>query len=87
MLYMRMNKNLKHLFQDFLKQLTFNYNHVCWFQAPNYTSTEYKVDLGSSSKWNYKMTIQPSITKKPEPRIVNQRALISLIESDFLAVP
>ncbi|KAL8488348.1 hypothetical protein ACS0TY_024576 [Phlomoides rotata] len=43
-------------------------------QAPNCTSThEYKVDLGSSSsKWNYKMAIQPSITKKPEPRIVNR---------------
>lgn len=35
------------------------------------TPTEYKVDLGSSSKWNYK--IQPSIQKKPEPRIVNRR--------------
>nr|AMA07777.1 YABBY family protein 6 [Mentha spicata] len=34
------------------------------------TPTEYKVDLGSSSKWNYK--IQPSIQKKPEPRIVNR---------------
>lgn len=40
------------------------------FQASSCISTEYKVDLGSSSKWNYK--IQPSITKKPEPRIANR---------------
>ncbi|XP_057768871.1 axial regulator YABBY 5-like isoform X2 [Salvia miltiorrhiza] len=42
------------------------------FQATNSstTPTEYKVDLSSSSKWNYKT--QPSISKKPEPRIVNR---------------
>ncbi|KAL3839817.1 hypothetical protein ACJIZ3_024408 [Penstemon smallii] len=42
-------------------------------QAPNHTSSEYKVDLGSSSKWNNKMTIQPtSIVNKPDQRIVNR---------------
>ncbi|XP_011078402.1 axial regulator YABBY 5 [Sesamum indicum] len=42
-------------------------------QAAGHTSTEYKVDhLGSSSKWNNKMAIQPSITHKPEQRIVNR---------------
>ncbi|KAI3446912.1 hypothetical protein Pfo_003577 [Paulownia fortunei] len=41
-------------------------------QAPSYTSSEYKVDLGSSSKWNNHMAIQPSITNKPEQRIVNR---------------
>ncbi|KAL3825098.1 hypothetical protein ACJIZ3_021127 [Penstemon smallii] len=41
-------------------------------QTPNQTSTEYKVDLGSSSKRNSKMTIQPSITNNPEKRIVNR---------------
>nr|AAS10178.1 YABBY-like transcription factor PROLONGATA [Antirrhinum majus] len=40
-------------------------------QAPNHASTEYNVDLGSSSRWNNKMAVQPSITK-PEQRIVNR---------------
>ncbi|PIN02618.1 hypothetical protein CDL12_24869 [Handroanthus impetiginosus] len=41
-------------------------------QGPSYTPSEYKVDLGSSSKWNNKMAIQPSMTNKSEPRIVNR---------------
>nr|QZP43403.1 YAB5 [Erythranthe lewisii] len=41
-------------------------------QAPSYNPAEYKVDLASSSKWNNKIAIQPSIINKPEPRIVNR---------------
>lgn len=41
-------------------------------QGPIHSSTELKVDLGSSSKWNNKLAIQPSITKKPEPKIANR---------------
>ncbi|XP_073269225.1 axial regulator YABBY 5-like isoform X2 [Primulina huaijiensis] len=41
-------------------------------QVPIHSSTEIKVDLGSSSKWNNKLAIQPSITKNPEPKIANR---------------
>ncbi|XP_073066935.1 axial regulator YABBY 5-like isoform X2 [Primulina eburnea] len=41
-------------------------------QVPIHSSTETKVELGSSSKWNDKLAIQSSITKKPEPKIANR---------------
>lgn len=45
-------------------------------QGPIHSSTEMKVDLGSSSKWNNKLAIQPSITMKPEPKIANRREFV-----------
>ncbi|KZV18878.1 hypothetical protein F511_31717 [Dorcoceras hygrometricum] len=41
-------------------------------QGPIHSSTELKADLGSSSKLNNRLAIQPSITKKPEPKIANR---------------
>ncbi|KAL8497912.1 hypothetical protein ACS0TY_021311 [Phlomoides rotata] len=41
-------------------------------QVPSNTSNEYRVDIGSSSRWNNRMTMQPSLINKPEQRIVNR---------------
>nr|AMA07776.1 YABBY family protein 5 [Mentha spicata] len=42
-------------------------------QGLSYAPSDYRVDLGSSSKWNYRMPMQPpSFINKPDQRIINR---------------
>ncbi|KAH6761589.1 plant-specific transcription factor YABBY family protein [Perilla frutescens var. hirtella] len=44
-----------------------------WQDVPNYASSEYRVDLGSSSRWNPRMAMQPpNFINKPDPRLVTR---------------
>uniref|UniRef100_A0A5B7AAW2 Putative axial regulator YABBY 5 isoform X1 n=1 Tax=Davidia involucrata TaxID=16924 RepID=A0A5B7AAW2_DAVIN len=47
------------------------FQSVSWqdVQAPNYTSQDYRIDLGSSSKWNNRIATRPPPT---EERVVNR---------------
>lgn len=51
-----------------------------FFQAPNYTSPDYRIDLGSSSKCNTKMAMRAPASNISEERIVNRRETPSTLD-------